>query len=446
MHYDLASPSFYENSRYLQHAPDAVYGRIKSLTQCDDHLEICLFHTQSRDDVLLSVYFPDHDLLTRLKRGDVIAFRPVTPQDQAVAELVLLNPCTDFPSSPQPEPRFVYEQRELEVLLNPASMQTITRRDRIIHAIRLEMHDKGFCEVELPILKKWPDISPSPQFEVPSNGHTFYLRTTFPPVERLLAGFEQVYTLGQNFRRGDHSFKNLPEFTMFCMAAAARDYIWAARYVQSLFATVTQRLRGSTVIEIDGVPCDIGSWRWVSFSEAFRDVINCDILTLDSDEALRDECIRQHVSVPKPSWNLSGHLLKAVLFDALFEQRIVREFDDPVFFYECPWYLAGPAQPVENHPFLKERGEGYVRGLELMNAKSILVSASETAQWHASVLEQKRSLGQEEIAKRDPNFFMSVDSGLVPGALASFGVDRLVMLILGCKSVSDVVMYPLFEE
>jgi lysyl-tRNA synthetase class 2 len=138
-------------------------------------------------------------------------------------------------------------------------------------------------------------------------------------------------------------------------------------------------------------------------------------------------------------------MLRAVLFDALFEQRIVPEFSRPTFFYEVPWYLAGPAEPVHGQCFLKMRGEGYVGGVELMNAKCVLTSAEKTGEWHSSVTSEKRRLGFGHFAKKDPEFLKAIGFGLMPGSLASFGVDRLVMMILGKATIREVTTYPLTQ-
>jgi len=447
MRYELKAPTVYSDPQFLRTHPEAFYGRIKSISRGDGGIAIEFFHTQNRDECQLWVEAADLESVTSLKRGDVVAFRLLGDEGNSAGDIVLLNRSASFPEGSALPTATGYLQREVDVLLRSQSMQTVLARDRLLYGIRVFMHTHGFCEIDLPILKAWPDISPSPQFELRTAGTSpLYLRTTFPPVERLLVGLERAYTMGPNFRQGDYSFKNLPEFTMFCMAAATKDYQWSARYLQSMFATLAQEVGGSTIVEIRGRTYDLASWHWISFTDAFREILHCDIADLDSDQALRDLCTREAVRLPEITPDLSGHMLRAMLFDAIFEQCIVGHFSQPVYFFECPWYLAGPAEPVTEQPFLKHRGEGYVGGIELMNSKCVLLSAQETDRWHSRVLEGKRVLGLDRAAQRDPNFFYSIDVGMVPGTLASFGVDRLVMLLLGRENIADVIMYPLVDN
>jgi len=142
------------------------------------------------------------------------------------------------------------ERRELDVLINRDSMETFVKRNKIIYGVRKYLQERGFVEAELPILKKTPDVAPAPHFEVSNvegNGN-LYLRTTFPPFERLLLSFDRAYTLGPNFRKGDSSRKNIPEFNMLCITARGKDYLWSYELLKDMIASVAQEVNGNTLI------------------------------------------------------------------------------------------------------------------------------------------------------------------------------------------------------
>lgn len=426
-------------------AGSATSGRIKQLSFNSDRMQLTLCHSQSEPERRFVLRAQDLDCYAQLRRGDIIALEGLRPKKRTIDRIVLLNRSANFPECDGWSDEDAALHRELDVVLNPSSMRTILNRNRIVYGIRHYMQQCGFCEIELPILKKYPDIAPAPHFEIanPSGFERLYLRTTFPAFERLLVGFERAYSLGSNFRNGDFSYKNLPEFQMFCMGAALRDYRWAAQLLQHMFAELAQEVNGTTKIQLGGKEYDLATWDHVCLLDAFRGILGCGAEQLDTDEALVRLCEVNKVVIPPFNRRLKGHMLRAVLLDAIFEQRIVPEFSRPTFFCEVPWYLAGPAEPVPNQSFLKMRGEGYVGGVELMNAKCVLTSARKTRQWHSSITSAKRRLGFEHLARKDTDFLKSIRFGLMPGSLASFGVDRLVMMILGKTTITEVTTYPL---
>lgn len=425
----------------------ATSGRIKRLNFKSGLVDVILCHMQSQPERRFVLRGHDPSDFSQLKRGDIIAFEGLRYTQRTIDRVVLLNRSSDFPTEETWSDEDAALHRELDVVLNSSSMKAILDRNRVVYGIRRFMQGCGFCEIELPILKRFPDIAPAPHFEVakPGNFGRLFLRTTFPAFERLLVGFERAYSLGSNFRKGDFSYKNLPEFQMFCMGVAFKDYKWAARLLQRMFAKLARDVNGTTKVRLAGREYDLAVWDQVPLTQAFRDILGCGVEQLDSDEGLIRLCETNKVAVPHVDRRLKGHMLRAVLFDALFEQRIVPEFSRPAFFYEVPWYLAGPAEPVRDQAFLKMRGEGYVGGVELMNAKCVLTSAEKTGEWHSSVTSEKRRLGFRQFAQKDPEFLDAIGFGLMPGSLASFGVDRLVMMILGKATIREVTTYPLIK-
>jgi lysyl-tRNA synthetase, class II len=444
-HLKLLSSWINSNTQFLFEDHQQFYGRIEHITVEDDMLIIQFFGGQNEASLTQTLAISGMGDLSSLKRGDVVALQRTDSESNDIERIVLLNPCATFPAATQWSNEDAYHHRELDVLIRPQVMQDFLKRNQIVFAVRQYMQKKSFCEVELPILKVYPDIAPSPHFDV-SNAAGFanlFVRTTFPPFERLLVGLSSAYTIGPNFRNGDFSYKNLPEFQMFCMCAAGKHYLWAARFLQSMFAEIATNLNGNSVVTVGGKAYDLSDWEEVELKTAFKEILNCNIEDLDTDENLLRLCEDLKIDVSSLRPDLQGHTLRAVLFDAVFEQRIVNHFVKPTFFYEVPWYLAGPAEPVSGGQFLKLRGEGYVGGMELMNAKCVLTSFEKTNEWHQKFTAEKKRLGFGKHAETDSEFLKTIEFGLVPGSLASFGLDRLVMMLLRKDSICDVTMYPL---
>lgn len=443
--FKLLNSRIASNSQFLFEHDQQFYGRIMEIAVEDGVLTAKFFGSQNAAAQTLTFSIQESGDLHSLKRGDIVALQRTNPESRDVDQIVLLNRCVSFPSDSEWSERDAYPHRELDVLIRPQVMRDILQRSDIVFAVRQHMQQHQFCEVELPILKTYPDIAPSPHFDVDnaSGFENLFVRTTFPPFERLLAGFSNAYTVGPNFRNGDFSYKNLPEFQMFCMCAAGMHYLWSARFLQQMFAKIASVLNGNTTVTVAGREYDLNEWEEIELRSAFKEILDCNIEELDTDESLIKLCEQLKIDLSSVGTGLRGHMLRGGLFDAVFEQRVVSHFAKPTFFYEVPWYLAGPAEPVTDHPFLKLRGEGYIGGMELMNAKCVLTSFAKTNEWHRTFTAEKKRLGFGKHAEVDPEFLETIEFGLVPGSLASFGLDRFVMMLLRKDSICDVTMYPL---
>lgn len=424
------------------------YGRIKGISVTNEGVTITLFHSQFATEKTFHIETFDFNEGIKLKRGDIIALDGISESSNEIRKIILLNSCALFPEVENWEAKKAATHREADVILNNQVMQNMQKRNMIVFGIREFLQKRNFCEVELPVLKKFPDIAPADHFEI-ANAKGFsnlFVRTTFPPFERLMVGFEKAYTIGPNFRNGDFSYKNLPEFYMFCTTVIGKHYLWTAKLIQTMFGELAQKINGSTKVSYNGNEYDISKWDEVELSSAFQKHLNYNINELDSDENLTSLCEREKIEIPDNARKFKGHMFRAILFDLIFEQKIVVHYKNPTFFYEVPWYLAGPAEPIKNNPFLKHRGEGYIGGMELMNAKCVLTSIEKTEHWHRTITDEKKRLDFGKYAERDSAFMNSVNFGFFPGSLASFGLDRLIMLLLGNTNISDVTMYPLIKD
>ena len=441
-----------EDRNFVLENPLCNYGRVAEISFKDNTLKMTFFQTQEKESMSYTLQANSHansllEQFKSVKRGDQIAF---VASNGKISKIAIVNhankPIPSLDSWNSEENRYErLSKRELDVLINHDSMETFIKRNKIIYGIRGYMQKRGFIEAELPILKTNPDIAPAEHFEISnSKSHSkLYLRTTFPAFEKLLLGFDRVYSIGPNFRNGDNSYKNVPEFNMFCMAANGKDYRWSARLVHDMIGELAGNINGNKKICWNNMTIDFGSWQEVSLNDLFKERFGQSVQEIDSDGALKKLCYEQKVILPKINPKSTGHLLRANLFDCLFEQKIVKDYPGPTFFKDVPWYLAGPAEPHFSKKGIKMRGEGYVGRMELMNAKNILINYDEIQKWHRDVAMDKAKMNFGDYAKVDEAYLNSVSYGLQWGGLASMGIERLVMLITGKTNIRDVVMYPL---
>lgn len=439
----LTEPIVFDPYFVLQQQP-TVQGRIADVVVTPSGIRLDLVPSET----LRSTYFirvADAIKIPVLRRGDQIAFTAIR---DTITNFAIVNraetelpPIATWTDAVRREERLRF--RELDVLLRPSARRMIVTRSAVLYGIRQYLQERNFIEVELPILKRRPDIAPAQHFEVTnaSDGQKLYLRTTFPPFERLLLSLDRAFTIGPNFRNGDWSHKNIPEFTMFCLMMRGAPYIEAHRFVRTMMADVAESVTGSSTVTFRGSTVDLRSWQEVSLDDILYERYGVRIEDLDNDEAIRAFARKHGVDIPERLEG--GHMFRGAVFDSLFETLIVPAFPGPTFFTDVPWYLAGPAERHPTKQGIKLRGEGYVAGMELTNAKNVLTDFAALRDWHESIATEKRRAGFGEYATVDADYLRSVAYGLQPGALSSIGLDRLIMLILGVDDITEAVMYPL---
>jgi len=230
------------------------------------------------------------------------------------------------------------------------------------------------------------------------------------------------------------------------MAVKGKDYLWISRLQRDMLAKVAQKINGNSLISFGEHEINLGKWDEVNLNDYLKTEYGKDLQELDSDKCLKEFCEKHHVKLPNLNSKLKEHMLRAVLFDAVFEQKVVPQFKKPTFFMEVPWYLAGPAQLHPLNKSVKLRGEGYAGQMELINSKNITTNYQYLKKWHESIADYKKEAGFGEYATIDKGYLETISYGLQPGACASMGLDRLVMLILGKKNIKEVIMYPLISD
>jgi lysyl-tRNA synthetase class 2 len=326
-------------------------------------------------------------------------------------------------------------RRELDLMANEESRDVFVTRARTIAAVRRWFDDHGFVEVETPVLQPLYGGALARPFTTHHNAldRPLYLRiSTELYLKRcLVGGLENVYDLSKCFRNEGISHQHNPEFTMVEWFQAYQDYLGVIAFIEELVAGVAQAILGTTKIERDGREIDLAPpWRRIRLCDAILAATGIDALAASPEElaaAIGDG------ARPEAGW---GRLVAK-----LFDKRVEAEIVEPTFVLDYPAELWAVGRPVEGEPRLVESFDALVGGLEIASGSTDL---NDPDQQRARFLEQRAGRGadREDGHPFDEDFVRALEHGMLPAAGAGLGIDRLVMLLTGRRSLRDVVLFP----
>jgi lysyl-tRNA synthetase class 2 len=334
-----------------------------------------------------------------------------------------------------------YRHRELDLIANPEARELFELRTKVVAAVRRYLDDRGFMEVETPVLQPLYGGALARPFTTHHNAldRTLYLRiATELYLKRLIVGgMEKVYELGKDFRNEGVSHKHNPEFTMLETYEAYADYHDVAEMCEQLVSHVAQKSLGRTTIEVEGQEVDLAPpWRRVSLREAIREHTGVDIQENLEREQLIAAMRAAGIEVePEPGTGWGK------LVDGLLSKHVEPNLTEPTFVLDYPTELSPFARPHRSEEGLVERFEGFVGGIEIANAFSELNDPDE----QRSRLEQQKRLaeaGDEEAQPFDADYVQALEYGMPPTGGLGLGIDRLVMLLSGRKSLREVILFP----
>ena len=267
------------------------------------------------------------------------------------------------------DPEMRYRQRYVDLVVNPQVRETFIKRSRIITAMREFFNERGYVEVETPILQPIPGGASARPFITHHNAldTDFYMRiATELYLKRLIVGgFEGVYELGKNFRNEGMDRTHNPEFTCMEIYVAYKDYLWMMGFTEQLLEHISTVVNGTTELTIDGRQISFKApFRRVTMTDAIREKTGYDI-TGQSEEQLREACKRLNVETDET-------MGKGKLIDAIFGQYCEPDFIQPTFVCDYPIEMSPLCKRHRSNPDLTERFELFVNGKELCNAYSEL--------------------------------------------------------------------------
>jgi len=327
-----------------------------------------------------------------------------------------------------------YRQRYLDLLINEETRRDFIVRSKAVAAVRRWLDDRGFLEVETPILQPRYGGAFAEPFVTHSNelDADVYLRiATELYLKRLIVGgLEKVYELSKDFRNESVSYKHAPEFTMVEWYEAHADYRDTMERIEQLVPAVADDVLGSTQVTFRGHDVDLaGPWRRIKLIDALEEL---GLWTRDTDD-LRSRLNERDVdtSADKDWAQLVDHALSFFVEPSLIEPTILHDY---------PVELSPFARATDDDPSIVERFEYFVGGMELGNAFSEINDPEEQAERF------RMQATQEGGEPGDPDYVEALSYGMPPTGGLGLGIDRLAMVLTGKDTIRDVVLFPALRQ
>ncbi|MBV9860995.1 MAG: lysine--tRNA ligase [Alphaproteobacteria bacterium] len=333
-----------------------------------------------------------------------------------------------------------YRQRYLDLIMNPQSRETLRRRSRIVAAMRSYLLERGYLEVETPMLHTIPGGASAKPFVTHHNALDIDLYLRIAPelhLKRLIVGglSEKLFEINRCFRNEGLSPRHNPEFTSLELYEAYVDYTAMMGLTEALVAHAAERVLGGLQISYGGTAIDLTPpWPRHGMAELVRGKTGIDFLAIDGASEARRAATGLEVALTGgESW---GQALEAV-FAAKVEDTLLQ----PVHVTGFPRDISPLAKADPGDPRLVERFETYIYGWEIANAFSELNDPQEQRARFAAQM-QARAAGDEEAQPLDEDYVTALEYGLPPCGGLGIGIDRLVMLLSDSPSIRDVIAFP----
>lgn len=333
-----------------------------------------------------------------------------------------------------------YRQRYVDLIVNEESREVFRTRSRIISYIRSFMDERGFMEVETPMMQPIPGGASARPFVTHHNALdlTMYLRIA-PELylKRLtVGGFERVYEINRNFRNEGLSTRHNPEFTMLEFYWAYADYRDAMDLTEALLRGLTESVLGSHVVAYQGQSYDFSKpFSRMTVLEAILH-FNADIEAPQLAERDAARALAEGLGIDVPdAWGLGKIQLE------IFEKTAEHRLEQPTFITAYPTEVSPLSRRNDDDPFVTDRFEFFVAGRELANGFSELNDAEDQAQRFQDQVAQKDA-GDDEAMHYDADYVRALEYGMPPTVGEGIGIDRLVMLLTDSPSIRDVLLFP----
>ncbi len=333
-----------------------------------------------------------------------------------------------------------YRQRYIDLIVNPEVKDTFIKRTQIISEIRRILDEKGYLEVETPILNTISGGATARPFVTHHNtlDIDMYLRiATELNLKRLIVGgFDKVYEMGRIFRNEGMDIRHNPEFTSIELYAAYEDYYDMMDIVEEIFRKCAEKVCGRAKITYQGKEIDLGKkWKRITMIDSIKEACGVDFDKINTNEDAMKVAKENNIEVPKGK-ETRGNII-SLFFDEFVEHTLI----EPTFVYKYPIEISPLAKKSKDDPRLVERFEAFIDGREYGNAFSELNDPIDQYERFKEEI-RARENGDDEAGMMDEDYVNALEIGLPPTGGLGIGIDRLVMLLTDAVSIRDVLLFP----
>lgn len=332
-----------------------------------------------------------------------------------------------------------YRQRYVDLIVNPEVKEVFIKRSQIIKEIRRYLDERGFLEVETPMMHPIAGGAAARPFITYHNALDMQLYLRIAPelyLKRLIVGgLEKVYEINRNFRNEGISTKHNPEFTMLELYQAYADYTDMMNLTEDLISTVMYKVNGTMIAEFEGHRIDFTPpWNRMTMLEAIQKYAGVDFNQVKTDEEARK--VAEELKLKVEPNATRGEIINEV-FEAFVEDKLIQ----PTFIYGHPVEISPLAKRNRENPEFTDRFEVFIMAREIANAFSELNDPIDQKERFLKQME-KRAKGDDEAHMMDEDYINALEYGMPPTGGLGIGIDRLVMLMTGSPSIRDVILFP----
>ena len=332
-----------------------------------------------------------------------------------------------------------YRQRYVDLIVNPEARAVFIKRSQIIKELRNYLDNRGFLEVETPMMQPIAGGATARPFITHHNALDMNLYLRIAPelyLKRLIVGgLEKVYEINRSFRNEGISTRHNPEFTMLEIYQAFGDYQVMMELAENMVAAVLQKVNGSMQVEFEGVMLDFAPpWHRITMLDAIKIHAGVDFTAIVSDEEAQ-------AAAAKLGLKVDARSTRGEIINEVFEEFVEAKLIQPTFVYGHPVEISPLAKRNAQYPEFTDRFEVFAMQREIANAFSELNDPLDQKQRFLKQVE-KRASGDAEAHMMDEDYINALEYGMPPAGGMGIGIDRLVMLMTGSSSIRDVILFP----
>ncbi len=338
-----------------------------------------------------------------------------------------------------------YRYRYLDLLANPESRAILTKRSKVVSAMRRYLDAQGFLEVETPVLQLVAGGAAARPFKTFHNAldHEFKLRISLELyLKRLIiGGYEKVYEIGRVFRNEGVSTRHNPEFTLMELYQAYADLDDIMLLVEGMYISIAQDINGTASFQYRGQTIDLAArpWRRLPMLEGIREYAGIEPSAFETLESAKSAC--KNIGVP---FDLDKESTLGGLIEKLHEVYTQPTLIQPTFITDFPVETSPLAKKRQDNPALTRRFEVYAATQELGNAFSEINDPLDQRERFEGQVSQ-REAGDDEAHPMDEDFLRAMEYGMPPTGGLGIGIDRLAMILTEADSIRDVLLFPLMR-